>query len=321
MDNILTLNQKMVYPANRIINSNDPLSKMLFLKFCCRRWVDTVSSGSGVFSSNYIKVDPYDLYSGMDEKITNIFVPAPKQIVSSTSIKYTDDTTTLTSLKNFTVGTLEFFTEFMGIGKLFASQTEGRRDIDNTQTLFSNAEKRSYNLSFTLLATTSEEARQVAQIHNSFQALALPTLRASSSSTGSVAAGAASGAAAGAGVGALFGGVGAIPGAAIGAGIGAVGSLIKIDKGFSPPLWRFGIGTGLTGKIDPSWLGQTQLCVLKSVSVNTAAGGSPYSITDSSSSESSSPKPILTSFSLTFVELDPVYRIEDSIEIISKNSV
>ena len=276
----------------------------MFLKLCCRRWLDTVSS------SGYGLINPNDVYSGMDEKIATIFVPVPKQLVSSTSVKYTDDTTTLTSLKSIGIGALELITEGLGIGKAVATQTEGRRDIDNTQTLFSNAEKRSFNLSFTLLATTTEEAREVALIANTFHALALPTLKASSAeSTGSVAASAGSGAA----IGAVAGPVGI----AIGAGVGAVGSLIKIDKGYSPPLWRFGVGMGLTGKIDPSWLGQIQLCVLKSVSVNTAAGGSPYSIEDSENM----PKPLLTSFSLSFTEVDPVYRLEDGITIISKNSV
>jgi hypothetical protein len=301
----LKFSSAMVYPTSRLVNSNEEQrNKTMFLKLCCRRWLDTVSS------SGYGLINPNDVYSGMDEKIATIFVPVPKQLVSSTSIKYTDDTTTLTSLKSIGIGALELITEGLGIGKAVATQTEGRRDIDNTQTLFSNAEKRSFNLSFTLLATTTEEAREVALIANTFHALALPTLKASSAeSTGSVAASAGSGAA----IGAIFGPVGI----AIGAGVGAVGSLIKIDKGYSPPLWRFGVGMGLTGKIDPSWLGQIQLCVLKSVSVNTAAGGSPYSIEDSENM----PKPLLTSFSLSFTEVDPVYRLEDGITIISKNSV
>jgi hypothetical protein len=301
----LKFSSAMVYPTSRLVNSNEEQrNKTMFLKLCCRRWLDTVSS------SGYGLINPNDVYSGMDEKIATIFVPVPKQLVSSTSVKYTDDTTTLTSLKSIGIGALELITEGLGIGKAVATQTEGRRDIDNTQTLFSNAEKRSFNLSFTLLATTTEEAREVALIANTFHALALPTLKASSAeSTGSVAASAGSGAA----IGAVAGPVGI----AIGAGVGAVGSLIKIDKGYSPPLWRFGVGMGLTGKIDPSWLGQIQLCVLKSVSVNTAAGGSPYSIEDSENM----PKPLLTSFSLSFTEVDPVYRLEDGITIISKNSV
>jgi len=301
----LKFSSAMVYPTSRLVNSNEEQrNKTMFLKLCCRRWLDTVSS------SGYGLINPNDLYSGMDEKIATIFVPVPKQLVSSTSVKYTDDTTTLTSIKSIGIGALELITEGLGIGKAVATQTEGRRDIDNTQTLFSNAEKRSFNLSFTLLATTTEESREVALIANTFHALALPTLKASSAeSTGSVAASAGSGAA----IGAIAGPVGI----AIGAGVAAVGSLIKIDKGYSPPLWRFGVGMGLSGKIDPSWLGQTQLCVLKSVSVNTAAGGSPYSIEDSENM----PKPLLTSFSLSFTELDPVYRLEDGITIISKNSV
>jgi len=314
----LKFNPNIIYPTSKLVNSNEEQrDKTMFLKFCCRKWVDTVSSGAGVFSSNYIQVNPTDLYSGMDNRISTIFVPVPKQLVSSTNVKYTDDTTTLTSLKSLGIGAIESVTEFFGIGKLFSSQTEGRRDIDNTQTLFSNAEKRNFNLSFTLLATTTSEAREVALIANTFHALALPTIKATSSSTGGVASGAASGAAVGASIGVVFAGVGAVPGAGIGAAAGAVGSLIKIDKGYSPPLWRLGIGMGLTGKIDPSWLGQTQLCVLKSVSINTAAGGSPYSIQDTGNM----PKPLLTSFSLSFTELDPVYRLDDGINIISKNSI
>jgi hypothetical protein len=301
----LKFSSAMIYPTSRLVNSNEEQrNKTMFLKLCCRRWLDTVTSGYGL-------INPNDVYSGMDEKIATIFVPVPKQLVSSTNIKYTDDTTTATSLKSFGVGALELITEGLGIKKAVATQTEGRRDIDNTQTLFSNAEKRSFNLSFTLLATTTEEAREVALIANTFHALALPTLKVSSSeSTGSVSASAGGGAAIG------FTVVGPV-GIPIGAAIGALGSLIKIDKGYSPPLWRFGVGMGLTGKIDPSWLGQIQLCVLKSVSINTAAGGSPYSIEDSGNM----PKPLLTSFSLSFTEVDPVYRLEDGITIISKNSV
>ena len=301
----LKFSSAMIYPTSRLVNSNEEQrNKTMFLKLCCRRWLDTVTS------SGYGLINPNDVYSGMDEKIATIFVPVPKQLVSSTNIKYTDDTTTVTSLKSFGVGALELITEGLGIKKAVATQTEGRRDIDNTQTLFSNAEKRSFNLSFTLLATTTEEAREVALIANTFHALALPTLKVSSSeSTGSVSASAGGGAA----IGAVAGPVGIV----IGAAVGAVGSLIKIDKGYSPPLWRFGVGMGLTGKIDPSWLGQIQLCVLKSVSINTAAGGSPYSIEDSGNM----PKPLLTSFSLSFTEVDPVYRLEDGITIISKNSV
>ena len=309
----LKFSSAMIYPTSRLVNSNEEQrNKTMFLKLCCRRWLDTVSS------SGYGLINPNDVYSGMDEKIATIFVPVPKQLVSSTSVKYTDDTTTLTSIKSIGIGALELITEGLGIGKAVATQTEGRRDIDNTQTLFSNSEKRSFNLSFTLLATTTDEAREVALISNTFHALALPTLKASSAeSTGSVAASAGSGFLQGAAVGAFGGIPTAIAGGAIGAGVAAVGSLIKIDKGYSPPLWRFGVGMGLSGKIDPSWLGQIQLCVLKSVSVNTAAGGSPYSIEDSENI----PKPLLTSFSLSFTELDPVYRLEDGITIISKNSV
>jgi|LauGreDrversion4_2_1035121.scaffolds.fasta_scaffold01537_9 hypothetical protein len=308
----LKFNPNIIFPSGRLTNSNEDklLEKTLFLKFCCRKFVDTVTSSA-------LNIKATDLYSGMDQKISTIFVPAPKQIISNTTLKYTDDTTTATSLKSLGIGALEFITEFGGLGKLFASQTEGRRDIDNTQSLFSNSEKRSFSLSFTLLATSTVEAREIALIANTFHALALPTFKTLGGSPGGAAAGAGSGAAAGASVGALFGGVGAIPGALIGASVASVSSLIPIDKGFSPPLWRFGIGTGITGKIDPSWLGQTQICVLKSVSINTAAGGSPYMIED----KGNMPKPLLVSFALNFTELDPVYRLEDGINIISKNAV
>lgn len=308
-----------IYPAERIVNSNVPVEDMLFLKFACRKWVDTVTGTSS--NGEYIKVSPFDVYSGMEDKITHIFVPAPKEIVSTTSVKYTDDTTAVTSLSSFGLGVLEFFSEGFGIGKSVASQTEGRRDIDNTQTLFSNAEKRAYTLNFTLLSLTAKEAQQVARIHNTFHAMALPTLKSSNSSTGGVAAGAGQGFVAGGSIGLLFGGAGVIPGIAIGTAVGAIASAVSVDKGFSPALWRFGIGVGTTGKIDPSWLGQTQICVLKNVSVNTAAGGNPYAIESSYDEGERLPRPLLTSFSLTFVELDPVYRIEDSIEIISKNSI
>ncbi len=81
-----------------------------------------------------------------------------------------------------------------------------------------------------------------------------------------------------------------------------------------PPLWRFGIGQDITGKIDPSWLGQTKPSVLKSISVNTAAGGSPYAI-----NHADGVKPLIVSFSLTFVESQAAYRASNSYNIISRS--
>jgi hypothetical protein len=271
----------LAYVPNRLVNSNIPPNDILFLKLVCTPYFNTTLATLG----DYPTLEPNDIYSGISEKLATIFVPSPKQLVSSVSVKYTEDTNFATS----TVGAVEGFFEWLGtgfgFGKAVASATTGQRDLDLTQSLFSSTEKRSFNFNFTLISLTKDEARIAANIANTFHAFALPsiesTLMPSTLSLGLP-----------------------IP--------------TPVDKGFSPPFWRFGIGKGLNGKIDPSWLAQPQLCVLKSVSINTAAGGSPYSIEDS---DADTPKPVFTSFSLVFSEIDPSYRVANSITIKAKNAI
>lgn len=279
--NPLEYTSSLAYVPNRLVSSNIPPNDILYLKLVCTPYFNTTTATVG----DYPTLDPNDVYSGINEKLATIFVPSPKQLVSSLSVKYTEDTNFATSTIGGVEGFLEWLGTGFGFGKAIAATTTGQRDLDLTQSLFTSTEKRSFNFNFTLISLTKEEARLAANIANTFHAFALPsidtTFMPSTLSLGLP-----------------------IP--------------TPVDKGFSPPYWRFGIGKGLNGKIDPSWLAQPQLCVLKSVSINTAAGGSPYSIEDS---DASTPKPIFTSFSLVFTEIDPSYRVPNSISIRAKNAI
>lgn len=273
--NPLVYKPSLVYLPNRLVSSNNPPEDILFLKMCCRSYFNTTNSSFG----SYPELSPTDVYSGMADKISTIFVPAPKQLVSSTNVKYSDDTNLATSSASSLISGLEWLAT-LGFEKTIKSQTEGRRDLDITQSMFSSIEKRSFSFNFTLISLSLSESLVATSIANTLQALALPTIKNTTTRI-----------------------------------ISPVGIPVPQDKGFSPPFWRFGIGLGLSGKIDPAWLAQPQLCVLKSVSVNTSAGGSPYSI------ESSNPKPVLTSFSLVFTEIDPSYRKDGTVIIKAKNSI
>jgi hypothetical protein len=298
MDNVLPESSstltRILYPSSRLVNSNIPLENALFLKFACKEFENlaqpTALLGSG--NANNFASNPGDIYSGMWPGIAHITIPAPKQIQAFTKIKYVDDVNAIMGAINDASQVGGVITDLI-LSRLppplsligSASQilgkareiTTGRRDLDARDSMFHSAEKRAYNLTFTLVATTQEEARQVAQISNIFHALALPK-KANSW---------------GLNVGALY-----------------------ADKAFPPPLWRFGIGLGIGGAVDISWLGQTSFSVLQSVAVNTAAGGSPYMIEDSISGA----KPLMTSFSLIFIDYEPVYRTGDTYRVIPRSA-
>lgn len=282
--NPLEYTKSLAYVPNRLVSSNIPPNEILYLKLVCTPYFNTTAATFG----NYPTLQPDDVYSGvggLTERLVTIFVPSPKQLVSSVSVKYSEDTNFATSGIGTLEGALEWIGTGFGFGKAVASTVSGQRDLDLTQSLYSSTEKRSFSFNFTLISLTEEEARLAANIANAFHAFALPSIENTyMPSTASLGL--------------------PIP--------------LPVDKGFSPPYWRFGIGKGLNGKIDPSWLAQPQLCVLKSISVNTAAGGSPYSIEDSGAD---TPKPVFTSFSLVFTEIDPSYRLPDSITIQAKNSI
>ena len=252
------------YPASKILNSNMPLSNTLFLKMVCTQFG---SLRTGVILSK--NLNPYDVYASGGTELARIFVPAPKQIISNTNIIYLDDTTTLGTLANLgsSIGSIALQILTLGISNIAVSES-GVKRVDQKETLFDGAEKRSYTLNYTLAATNETDALQIAKMINILQSLALPVKTTN--------------------------GVSEISG--------------------NPPYWRFGIGQDLTGKIDPSWLGQTKICVLKSVSVNTSAGGSPYAI-----NHPDGIKPLIVSFSLTFLEVQAAYRETNSFNIISRS--
>jgi hypothetical protein len=80
-----------------------------------------------------------------------------------------------------------------------------------------------------------------------------------------------------------------------------------------PPMWLFGVGPGTGPEIDFTWLTDPQLCNLASVAVNRSApdNGSYAVLTDYGL------KPSVTTISLTFIEIEPVYR--DNLSLISRS--
>jgi hypothetical protein len=80
-----------------------------------------------------------------------------------------------------------------------------------------------------------------------------------------------------------------------------------------PPMWLFGVGPGVGPAIDFTWLTDPQLSVLTNVAVNRSAPdkGSYAVLTDYGL------KPSVTTISLKFVEIEPVYR--DSLSLISRS--
>lgn len=277
---------KIAFPSDELLNSNAPVTKSLFLKFCCREWKNFALPGSGN-APDAIAENPTDLYAGMDTRLATIFVPAPKSMISNVNINYTDDTNIAVAGQNLakTVSevALPLLLTLLGpVGAIFgagaavaeigANVNTGRRNLDSADTLFETAQKRAYTIPFTLTATNSSQAKEIEAIAKTFRALALPSKQDSV-------------------------------------------NLSASEKAYPPPLWKFGVGTGLSGKIDPVWFGQTTLMVLKSVIINTAAGGSPYMV-----ATPTEPKPLITSFSLTFVDYEPVYRSGSSLNVIMRSA-
>jgi len=286
---------RILYPSSRLVNSNVPLENALFLKFTCKEWDNLALFANP--NANFFAANPDDIYSGMADSVTGSFlgtimIPAPKQIQSMTKIKYVDDTNIVQGTVNaagqvggvitdlalsLLPGPLKLLGLANSVGGKVREMYTGRRDLDSTDSMFHSAEKRVYNLTFTLIATNTQEARDVATISNLFQALSLPSKQNS-----------------------------------FGINIGALYS----DKAYPPPLWRFGVGLGLGGAVDISWLGQPNFCVLQSVIINTTAAGSPYMVTD----EEMGAKPMMTSFSLMFIDYEPAYRTGDTFRVVPRSA-
>ena len=235
----------IVFPSSRLLNSNIPTTSCLMMKFACTPWKNMRDPTKSAVNSSVAT----DVCSGMSPLNAVIMIPAPKQMQSMTKIKYVDDTNALQGLINTAsqIGSvvtdliISTYNPFLGASSMLAGKAReistGRRDLDTTDAMFSNAEKRSYNITFTLVATSDDEAKEIANIVNVFQALSLPNKQNSWSLN--------------------------------------IATPYQA-KAYPPPLWKFGIGLGINPFIDPTWLGQTSFCVLHSVIVNTTTGGSPY---------------------------------------------
>jgi len=281
-------NTQILFPSSKLLNSNFNSDEMLFLKFTCTEWFNLATTSK----TNRHTENPNNIYAGMDPAIATIMIPAPKQIQSSTNIRYIDDTNAVQGMINTASSVGGFITDLaltfipfvgpaLGIGSFLGGMardiTTGRKDLDATQSVFESAEKRVYNISFTLTATSQQEGQDIARIVNIFHALALPKKSG-----------------------------------AVSLNVGAP----YADKAYPPPLWRFGIGKSVDGFVDPSWLGQTSYTVLKSVNINTAAAGSPYMIKKGDDDV----KPLMVSFSLVFVDYEPMYRSDTSYQIIPRSA-
>lgn len=84
-----------------------------------------------------------------------------------------------------------------------------------------------------------------------------------------------------------------------------------------PPMWLFGVGPGTGPQIDFTWLTDTQLCTLQSVAVNRSAPDSgTYTVLTSYGL-----KPSVTTISLKFVEIEPIYRQEGTLSMITRSQV
>jgi len=82
-----------------------------------------------------------------------------------------------------------------------------------------------------------------------------------------------------------------------------------------PPMWGFGVGPGTGPFIDYTWLTDPQLCSLASVAVNRSApDGGSYAVFTKYGL-----KPSVTTISLNFVEIEPIYRLNGSLNMISRS--
>jgi hypothetical protein len=82
-----------------------------------------------------------------------------------------------------------------------------------------------------------------------------------------------------------------------------------------PPMWGFGVGPGTGPFIDYTWLTDPQLCSLESVVVNRSApDGGSYAVFTKYGL-----KPSVTTISLQFTEIEPIYRLNGTLNMISRS--
>lgn len=82
-----------------------------------------------------------------------------------------------------------------------------------------------------------------------------------------------------------------------------------------PPMWLFGVGPGTGPIIDFTWLTDTQLCTLQSVAVNRSAPDSgTYTVLTRYGF-----KPSVTTVSLKFIEIEPIYRVKNNLNMITRS--
>ena len=158
--------------------------------------------------------------------------------------------------------------------------TSGRRELDAKESMFGGVEKRRMTFIVTMVAVNEEESQKIATIANALNGYSLPYY--SDAGEWSLAFG-------------------------------------QQTRGWSPPLWRVGIGPENSNDmtIYPEWTGQTVLSVLSSVSINTTAAGFPYSIESNKGKAISNP--LFTSISMTFTDYEAVYRSENGYNIVMRS--
>ena len=143
---------QLIFYSHLLHSTED--DETLFLKMLCGNWLARPTP----LQENIV--------TGIGDLITQIYVPAPKDVEIGTTLKYADDSTSL-------VNQLE------GIGILsmpFAETEFGQRKLDFTDSVFLGAEKRKYNLKFTLVAKKDEDGLKISEISKTLQALSLPTI-------------------------------------------------------------------------------------------------------------------------------------------------
>lgn len=82
-----------------------------------------------------------------------------------------------------------------------------------------------------------------------------------------------------------------------------------------PPMWGFGVGPGTGPFIDYTWLTDPQLCSLASVAVNRSApDGGSYAVFTKYGL-----KPSVTTIALQFIEIEPIYRLDGTLSMVSRS--
>lgn len=82
-----------------------------------------------------------------------------------------------------------------------------------------------------------------------------------------------------------------------------------------PPMWLFGVGPGTGPSIDFTWLTDPQLCVLANVAVNRSApDNGTYTVFTKYGL-----KPSVTTIALEFTEIEPIYREDGTLSILSRS--